>query len=77
MLVEPVHRHFQRAPGVEAGGPRIRVRHAFRLGGRLEKKRPLGLEEGEVAHSEFASEGAVLEGGEESVEFCKRCLPWL
>ena len=58
VLVEPVHRHRQRqrAPGVEAGGARIGVRHSFGLDGRAVKSGPLRLQEGEVAH------GVRLEG---------------
>ena len=35
MLVEPGHRQFQRAPGIEARGPRIDVGQALGAGGRL------------------------------------------
>ena len=73
MLVEPVHRQLQRAPGVEAGGACIRIRHPFGLAGRSKKEGPFRLKEGEVAHLQFAPEGAVLEGGEEGVEF-RQCL---
>jgi hypothetical protein len=51
MLVEPGHRQFQCAPGVETGGPCIGVHHVFGLGGRLVQQRPLGQQETEVAHA--------------------------
>ena len=69
VLVEPVHRQLQRAPGVKAGGSRVGVRQSFGLAGRTKKGRPFRLEESEIAHLEFAAESAVLEGGEEGVEF--------
>jgi len=45
------------------------VRHACRAHSRVEQRGPFGLQEGEVAHSEFATEGAVLEGGEKVIQF--------
>ena len=50
VFVEPVHRQLQRAPGVEAGGAGIRVRHLFGLAGRAKKGGPFRLKEGEIAH---------------------------
>ena len=69
MLVEPANRQLQRAPGVKAGSPGIRVRHSFGLDGRTKKEGPFRLKEDEVTHLQFAPEGAVLERGEQSVEF--------
>ena len=72
MLVEPANGQLQRAPGVKAGSACIRVRHSFGLDGRSVEGRPFRLKEGEVAHLQVALEGAVLEGGEEGVEFGNR-----
>jgi hypothetical protein len=63
VLVEPGHRQFQRAPGVEAGCPRIGVRHSFRLDGRLREQGPLRkVEEGEVAHGRLGAEATQKVG---------------
>ena len=50
VFVGPTHRQFQRAPGVEATRSRVGVdgRLGFRRG--VEHRRPLALEEGELAH---------------------------
>ena len=62
VLGQPGHRQLQRALGVEAGRPRIGIRHALRPPGRIMQRGPLGLlKEGEVAQLEFSAEGAVLE----------------
>ena len=53
------------------GGAGIGVRHSFGLDGRTVQRGPFGLEEGEIAHLQVAPEGAMLEGGEEGVEFDK------
>ena len=60
--VHPGHGLFQRAPGVEAGHARITVCHLFGLAGGFKKQGPFRVKEGEVAHLQFALEGAVLEG---------------
>ena len=75
MRVEPVDSEFERSAGVEAGGAGVGENHGFRFCGGDEDVGPFGLEEAEVRHgSEFAAKGAVLEGGEEGVEFGKRGL---
>lgn len=51
MFVEPCHRQFQGAAGVETGGSGIGLRQFFRLLRGLEEEGPFGgIEEGEVAH---------------------------
>ena len=55
---------FKGTASVKAGSPRVCVDETFRLHRCIVPLAPFQLEEGEVAHSEFAAEGAVLEGGE-------------
>ena len=72
MFVEPADCQLQCASGVEAGGAGICVRYSFGLDGRTKKEGPFRLKEGEVAHLQFALEGAVLEGAEQGVKRIKR-----
>ena len=50
VLVGPVHRQLQRAPGVEAGRPRIGVDGGLGFRRGVEHRWPFALEEGELAH---------------------------
>jgi hypothetical protein len=62
VLVGPVHRQLQRAPGVEAGRARIGMyrRLGFRSG--LEDSGPFALEEGELAHGDASSAHSSVSG---------------
>ena len=51
VLVGPARRQLQRAPGVEAGRPRIGVDGGLGFRRGVEHRRPLALEEGELAHT--------------------------
>ena len=51
VLVGPAHHQLQRAPGVEAGRPRIGVDGGLGFRRGVEHRRPLALEEGELAHT--------------------------
>lgn len=47
------------------------MRQTFHLGRGIKQQWPFRLEEDEVAHLEFSTEGTMLDGGEEIVEFSK------
>ena len=51
VLVEPMHRQFERAPRVEARRSRIGIRRRFRLARSVVQVGPFGFEEPEVAHA--------------------------
>ena len=50
MLIRPTNRQLRRAPGLEARGARIGVHRGLGLRGSFEHRRPLDLQEGELAH---------------------------
>ena len=50
VFVGPAHRQLQRAPGVEAGRARIPMHGHLRPRSGVKHRRPLMLEEGELAH---------------------------
>ena len=63
VLVEPGNCQLQRAPCIEAGSTRIRVRHSLCLDGRAIEGGPFGLEEGEVAHGLISAAICVRRSG--------------
>ena len=82
--VEPADRYFERKPGVKARGTRIGQRQVLRVRGMREYLGEFGGEEGKLRHaalpdyreltlcvlgSQLSIEGAMLERGEESLEF--------
>ena len=72
VLVQPRHGEFQGTTGVEAGRSCVGMHQSLGLPRRFVERRPLGLQEAEVAHSECSGERTLLERCEERIVRVRR-----